>query len=84
MRSIAYTSDSIRALGRMPGNAAKRIRGKIAQLAKDPESLASNVKRLRGRPGFRLRVGTWRVIFDQDTETLTVLDIGPRGSIYED
>ncbi|PTM61069.1 ParE-like toxin of type II ParDE toxin-antitoxin system [Phreatobacter oligotrophus] len=56
---------------------------KIDQLAAFPEQLAPQVKRLQGRPGFRLRVGDWRVIFDDNGNVLDVLAIGPRGSVYE-
>jgi mRNA interferase RelE/StbE len=40
---------------------------------------------LRGRPGYRLRVGDWRVIFELDHEErrLVVLDIGPRSDFYD-
>ena len=41
------------------------IRAKIAQYAADPASLANNVRKLQGREGCRLRVGDWRVIFDE-------------------
>ncbi len=41
-----------------------------------------NVKKLQGRAGFRLRVGNWRVIFDENGEVLDVLDVDSRGSIY--
>lgn len=68
----------------MPTAAARLIRSKIEQYAEAPASLANNVKKLQGRDGYRLRVGDWRVIFDQDGVVLDVLQIGPRGSIYED
>lgn len=42
------------------------------------------VSRLQGRPGYRLRVGDYCVIFDQDGRVLTILHIGHRGSVYED
>lgn len=58
------------------------IRQKIEQLAIDPESLASNVKRLHGRKESRLRVQDWRVIFRIEGDVLHVREIGPRGSIY--
>jgi hypothetical protein len=32
----------------------------------------------------RLRVGDFRVIFTETTDTITVLDLGPRGGIYEE
>jgi len=69
-------------LRRIPANTAKRIIGKIEAYANDPASQANNVKALKGREGIRLRVGDWRVIM-HDGEVLDVLDIGPRGGIYE-
>jgi mRNA interferase RelE/StbE len=81
---IRYTKTALKALARMPTVAARLIRGKIEQYAEAPASLANNVKKLKGRDGYRLRVGDWRVIFDQDGVVLDVLQIGPRGSIYED
>ena len=67
----------------MPANAADLDRAKIQQYADDPASLANNVIKLQGRDGFRLRVGDWRVIFQDDGTVVAILEIGPRGSIYE-
>jgi mRNA interferase RelE/StbE len=67
---------------RMPANLAKRILEKIADYAADPASAANNVTALRGRSGIRLRVGDWRVIIE-DGEVLEVVQVGPRGGIYE-
>ncbi len=69
---------------RMPANEAKRIRKKIEAYAEDPASQANNVVRLKGRNGFRLRVGDWRVIFDKQGNVMAILAVGPRGGIYED
>ena len=66
----------------MPANTAERIRAKIEVYAADPTSQANNVKSLQGRPGIRLRVGDWRVIME-DGVVLAVLEIGPRGGIYD-
>ena len=82
MKQIAYTKDALRALRRMPANTAERIRAKIEVYAADPTSQANNVKSLQGRPGIRLRVGDWRVIME-DGVVLAVLEIGPRGGIYD-
>jgi mRNA interferase RelE/StbE len=81
---IRYSKPAAKALLKMPTNAAKLIRKKIEQYASNPESMANNVKKLQGRDGYRLRVGDWRVIFDRDGVVLDILEIGPRGSIYED
>jgi mRNA interferase RelE/StbE len=83
MRQISYTKAAIRVLRRMPANTARLIRAKIEGYADDPASQANNVKSLTGRPGFRLRVGDWRVILDDDGNVLAVLEIGPRGGIYD-
>ncbi len=66
----------------MPADDSQRIREKIEQYARNPAELANNVKRLKGREGLRLRIGDWRVIFDESAETVEVLVIGARGSVY--
>ncbi len=67
----------------MPANTATLIRTKIEAYAQDPNAQANNVKPLKGREGIRLRVGDWRVIMDDQGNVLAVLDIGPRGGIYD-
>ena len=84
MRSVTYTGVALKALDRIPQGAARRIRSKIAQYAADPATLRNNVRKLQGRDGYRLRVGDYRVIFDEDDVVMTVLQVGPRGSVYED
>lgn len=83
MLDIRYTRAAIRMLRRMPRNTADLIRIKIEAYATDPASQANNVKALRGREGIRLRVGDWRVILDLQGNVLAVLEIGPRGGIYD-
>ncbi len=64
-------------------NKAALIHSKIKAYAADPASQANNVRALKGREGIRLRVGNWRVIMNDRGNALAILDIGPRGSIYE-
>ena len=59
------------------------IRQKIEDLAFDPLSQSANVKRLQGRPEYRMRVQDWRVIFRIEESVLWVDDVAPRGSVYE-
>ena len=82
MKQVVFHAPALRTLARMPRNEADRIRRKVYQYADDPASLKTNVKKLKGREGFRLRVGNWRVIFDENGDVLDVLDIDSRGSIY--
>jgi mRNA interferase RelE/StbE len=84
MFTVQFSRDAIRALMRMPRNTATGIRRKIDRLAEDPHAANNNVTKLTGRDGFRLRVGDWRVIYELDDRRriLSVLVIGPRGSVY--
>ena len=83
MKDISYTRQALKTLRKMPADMAQRIIGKIEQYADDPASQANNVKTLKGRVGIRLRVGDWRVIMNDEGVILAVLEIGPRGSVYE-
>jgi len=70
-------------LRRLPTNVSARIVEKIDSYAANPTVLANNVKKLQGRDGYRLRVGDWRVVFDESATVLDVLAIGARSGIYE-
>jgi mRNA interferase RelE/StbE len=71
-----------KALTRMPRPVAERIFDKIELYGRAPEALANNVKQLKAGEGFRLRVGDWRVLFDEDEATIIVRAVRPRGSAY--
>jgi mRNA interferase RelE/StbE len=62
---------------------ADRIREAIVGLAEDPRPATAS-RKLRGREGYRLRVGDYRVIYDIDDEEeiVSVLDVGHRQGIY--
>ncbi|MCW0197035.1 type II toxin-antitoxin system RelE/ParE family toxin [Sphingopyxis sp.] len=77
---IRFSKPAMRALLR--SGKRELIRQKIADLANDPLSQSANVKRLQGRPEYRLRVQDWRVIFRIDDGTLWIDDVAPRGSVY--
>lgn len=83
MKQITYTKAALKMLRRMPANTSALIRAKITEYAADPASLANNVTNLKGRTGIRLRVGDWRVIMDDQGNVLAVLDIAPRGGVYD-
>lgn len=83
MLTVLIEKEPARTLRRMPANATRLILSKIEQYAAEPEALANNVKTPRGRPEYRLRVGDWRVIFRVKNGMMRVLEIGPRGSVYD-
>lgn len=85
MYTVVFTKQALRVLRRLPRNVADLIRTKITEIAEDPYTTHNNVTKLVGRPGYRLRVGDWRVIYELQNEQLVllVLKIGPRGEVYE-
>jgi mRNA interferase RelE/StbE len=68
----------------MSRNTAQRIGNKFEHLANDPYAPNPNVRKLKDRPGYRIRVGDWRIIYDirKDELIILVLKIAPRGEIY--
>ncbi|MBO6755484.1 MAG: type II toxin-antitoxin system RelE/ParE family toxin [Roseibium sp.] len=83
MKEIAYSKSALKVLRKIPANQKDRIVAKIEQYAADPKSLGNNVKALKGSSYFRLRVADWRVIMDDQGTVLNILQIGPRGGIYD-
>ena len=60
------------------------IRKKLGQIAANPYASHPNANKLQNRPGYRLRVGDWRVIYEiqNDELIILVLKIAPRGEVY--
>ncbi len=83
MLEITYRRTALRAFRRMEPGTARRIQPRIWAVAADPTSRALDIVRPANRPGYRLRVGDWRVIFDMDAETLDILAIETRGEVYK-
>lgn len=84
MRQIIYARDALKTLRSIDNATAKRIQAKVAQYADDPASLANQVKRLKGEDRlWRLRVGDWRVILNEDRVVVHIVRIAPRGSAYD-
>jgi len=82
--TLEFSRDALKALLRMSRNQAHRIRRRLDELARDPLQ-APNVKKLSGHPGFRLRVGDWRVVYlvDKERVIIHVIRIAPRGEVYK-
>ena len=74
---------AVRALRKMDPQVRPRIQGAIALLSEDPRPPASRA--LRGRPGFRVRVGDYRIIYtiEDDVLLVVVVTLGHRRDVYE-
>jgi len=85
MFSIEYSKAARKALKAMPRNVAGLIMEKVEALAVDPNALNNNVKKLTNHPGYRLRVGDWRVVYTVHEQKLliAVVRIAPRGGAYQ-
>jgi len=69
-------------LRRLPQEDVRRILGRIRGLAEDPRP--SNCEKLSGLERYRIRVGTYRVIYEIGDGRLTVLvvKVGHRSEVY--
>ena len=79
MKSIFFAPSAAHDLRRYRGQ-AKRIIAKVTEYA---TTGAGDVKDLAGLAGKRLRVGDFRVVFEETESEIRVTKIGPRGSVYD-
>ena len=76
------TGRALRELRKLPPSIEARVRGAIDGLADDPRP--PGCTKLRGRAGWRIRVGDYRVLYQVDDEArvVTVLRAGHRRDVY--
>ena len=81
---VLFTKSADKTLRKLPRNVAQRIRRSLDALATNPYAEHLDVTKLQNRPGYRLRVGDWRVVYEIENDELIilVLRIGPRGEVY--
>lgn len=74
---------AVRALKKIDRQDRGRVRGAIALLGDDPRPPGATA--LRGRPGLRVRVGNYRIIYTvhDDVLLVVVVTLGHRSDVYE-
>jgi len=84
MYRLVFAKRADQALRKMSRNMVQLIREKLDQLAQDPYARNPNVTKLQGWPGYRLRIGDWRIIYELEDDRLVilVLKIAPQGGAY--
>ncbi len=84
MYKITFSKQADKALRKMPRNLALKLAEKIKKLSQDPEKM-TNIKKLTDHPGYRLRVGDWRIVYllDNSHKTIHIIKIKTRGGVYK-
>lgn len=75
MKTIIFTHAAARDLDRLLAPARAAVEIALIRYAVSGEG---DVKLLQGRDGYRLRVGDYRVLFDEDGTTVLAVYIGRR------
>ncbi len=79
--AVEFRPKALRDLKRLSQQVSRRIEDKLELLSQD---MAGDVKRLVNyTPGWRLRVGDWRVLFQPQGSRLVVHRIVHRSEAYE-
>lgn len=74
---------AVRALRKLDPQVRRRVQGAIALLGDDPRPPAARA--LQGRPGFRVRVGDYRILYTvaDDVLLVVVVTLGHRRDVYD-
>ena len=85
MYELTIKKQANKALLRMARKDANRILAQLGMLAENPDRQDLNVIALTNRPGYRLRVGRYRAIYERDDtiRVVAVEKIGHRKDVYE-
>jgi mRNA interferase RelE/StbE len=78
VKTVRYVHDAQAAL-RQQGNVADRLRRAIREYAENPAAHANTVTQLVGQPAKRMRVGDYRIVFEETDMKLVVTKIGSCG-----
>lgn len=80
---IRLSQTVVKKLSKLPSDVEQRIIDSIELLINNPQP--QGCKKLKGRDGYRIRIGDYRVIYQIKDKILTilVLDIGHRKDIYQ-
>jgi len=80
---VEVSPAAVRVLRRIDPAQRGRLQGAIALLAQDPRP--PGARALRGRPGYRVRVGSYRIVYTvtDDVLLVVVVTLGHRRGAYD-
>jgi mRNA interferase RelE/StbE len=77
VKTIVLTLSAAKDLDALPRDAREQVEAGLHRYAMTGQG---DVKALQGRDGYRLRIGSYRVIFDEDATTILAIYIGRRAT----
>lgn len=77
MKTVILTASAAKDLDALPPDARERVETGLHRYAMTGQG---DVKALQGRNGYRLRIGSYRVIFDEDATTILAINVGRRAT----
>lgn len=85
MYRLKYRRQARNYLARLPLKTKTAIVNKLHEIAANPDDPSLDIDILKGREGFRLRVGQYRILYtrQQDQLIIEVVKVRPRGDIYK-
>jgi mRNA interferase RelE/StbE len=78
-KTIVFSVSAARAFGKLPPDVQERLYRALFAYGSQG---TGDVKRMAGKPTLRLRVGDYRVIFDERNDALEILVVGNRRDMY--
>ncbi len=77
MKTIIFTLGAAKDIEALPRDGREQVEAGLHRYAITGQG---DVKSLQGRDGYRLRIGSYRVIFDEDASTILAIYIGRRAT----
>ncbi len=77
MKTIILTPGAAKDIDALPKDGREQVESGLHRYALTGQG---DVKALQGRDGYRLRIGSYRVIFDEDATTILAIYVGRRAT----
>ncbi len=81
MFEIKWDERALNELYKLENTISSRICKKVDELKKGFQS--KDIKRLKGKDEFRLRIGDYRVLFSLEDDLIIIWKVGHRKNIYK-
>ena len=85
LKHLIFSPAAVKALTKLPAKDGAALMAKLQQVAADPMGQYPWAKRLTSRPGFRIRQGDWRAIYNLnfDAGKMIVEMVAKRDEVYK-